>query len=157
MKRTPFKRKTAPAMRVAKQVGPEYNLRPHAPAVAIAQDDRLTVAVPKFTYVRDERLRDMCRAMPCQRCAWGTPDAGVTWAHSNLGRHGKGRSIKASDVYVAAMCARCHARLDQGNDWDADEKELVWLGAWRNTVKLALKWKTWPAGIEVPDLEEGSR
>lgn len=36
-------------------------------------------------------------------------------AHSNLLRHGKGKSLKASDAAIMALCHDyCHPQLDQG-------------------------------------------
>ncbi|MFY8041619.1 MAG: hypothetical protein ACOVOD_01715 [Rhodoferax sp.] len=139
----------SPAPKPAKQC--EYTPRPRTPA--LRRDDgkaRMTVPVPKTAYVRDERLRDMCRAMPCQHCGALGPGAGVTWAHSNWAEHGKGKGIKASDVYVAALCSVCHAELDQGRAWSAEEKKRNWLCAHHRTVAKAVIDGTWPEGVELP-------
>ena len=142
-------RKHAPT-KAAKQM--DYTPRPRAPAVAISDGKaRLCVPVPKFAYVRDERLRDMCRAMPCQHCGIEGEDAGVTWAHSNQLRHGKAKSLKASDVYVAALCHTCHAELDQGKTMDAAQKVALWEAAHRRTVDTAQAAGTWPADIPTPE------
>lgn len=116
---------------------------------------RMSVPVPKFAYVRDERLRDMCRALECQVCGAAGPDAGVTWAHSNSSTHGKGRGIKASDVYVAAMCHTCHAALDQGKGSRAENAD-TWRRAWARTVREALIRGIWPDGVPVPDTKEAA-
>lgn len=131
-----------------------YTPRPRAVAVAVRDDSaRMVVPAPKFQYVRDERLRDMCRAMACQHCGRGGPDAGVTWAHSNQAIHGKGHGIKASDIYVAAMCAVCHRELDQGKEWDEAVKVAVWTAAHRRTKLHALANGLWPRDIPCPGYE----
>ena len=118
---------------------------------------RMVVSAPKTAYVRDERLRDMCRAMACQHCGKSGPDAGVTWAHSNQGEHGKGKGIKASDVFVAAMCTACHSDLDQGKDWPQDVKVRVWEAAHRRTKLHALANGLWPKDIPCPGYESTTR
>lgn len=101
---------------------------------------------PKFSYIRDKRLRSMCQSMPCQSCG---SLAGSTWAHSNQARHGKGRSLKASDVYVAALCGACHHEVDQGRQSRA-ERLAMWEEAHAKTVAAAVKAGAWPSGVPVP-------
>ena len=127
----------------------EYEPRPREVARSVTPSG-LARVVPKFAYVRDIRLRDMCRAMSCQHCGAAGPDAGVTWAHSNQGRHGKAGAKKASDQFVAAMCATCHRELDQGRLWDQEEKVRIWETAHLRTVRLAVASGTWPTGIDPP-------
>ena len=161
MKRTELKRRTplrakAPPPRPVKTI--DYTPKPRP--VAVARHDgkaRMVVPVPKFAYVRDERLRDMCRAMCCQHCGKSGPDAGVTWAHSNQGEHGKGKGIKASDVYVAALCDSCHFQIDQGKDWPQDVKVRVWEAAHRRTKLHALANGLWPKDIPCPGYESTTR
>ena len=38
----------------------------------------------------------------------------TVWAHSNLHRHGKGRGLKAHDIFGCFACSACHRWLDQG-------------------------------------------
>lgn len=148
MKRTGFKPKFPP--RPAKQMD-SYTVKPRAAAVAIHDGKaRMVVPVPKFHYVRDERLRDMCRAMPCQHCGRSGADAGVTWAHSNQSIHGKSAAKKASDIYIAAMCFACHAELDQGRLWTKGERIEVWNAAHLKTVYTAVANNLWPSNIEPP-------
>ena len=151
MKRSAFRPKGAPLPREAKQC--DYVPRPREIAQPLRAADgraRLTVPVPKRIYIRDERIRDACRALPCQVCCADGPDAGVTWAHSNQGRHGHGRGIKASDVYVAALCAECHRELDQGKRDTRAQKVALWEAAHARTVALAVKLGLWPADIPPP-------
>jgi hypothetical protein len=144
--RKPWRAKHAPAARQAKQV--DYIARPRAVAIAAVE---LPMAEPmrKFEYVRDVRLRDMCRAMPCQHCG----AAGTTWAHSNWACHGKGKSIKASDIYVAALCAACHHDLDQGNVMTDFERWCMWRSAFGSTVAEAITRGLWPAGVPMPNMD----
>lgn len=151
LRRTPFRRK-APPQREVKTI--TYSPRPRAVAVADGVA-RMSVPVPKFGHVRDERLREMCRALECQACGAAGPDAGVTWAHSNELRHGKGKGIKASDIYVAAMCHACHCALDQGGA-DKAEKDATWHRAWSATVREAVARGLWPAGIPIPSTDEAA-
>jgi hypothetical protein len=113
--------------------------------------DRLAVPMPKTAYVRDERLRDMCRGMACQHCGAAGGHAGVTWAHSNWACHGKGKGIKASDQYVAALCTVCHQWLDQG-DGSAVHRWDMWHAAHIRTLVTALASGTWPPGLAQPDV-----
>ena len=148
MKRSSFKPKGFPPG-PAKQV--DYEPRPRAAAVAVHDGKaRMVVPVPKFHYVRDERLRSMCQSMACQNCGRAGPESGVTWAHSNWAIHGKGKSIKASDVYVAALCWLCHSMLDQGSAWTEAQKLMVWSQAHVKTIATATHEGTWPVGIPIP-------
>ena len=76
---------------------------------------------PKTKYLRDKKRLQACRSLPCQHC--GAEDGTVVAAHSNEGIHGKGRGIKASDEFVAALCFTCHANLDQGS---MSKEDLFW-------------------------------
>jgi hypothetical protein len=148
------------APRPAKQLD-GYTPRPRAPALLTMAGPGLLMAMvkpaPKFSYVRDERLRAMCRAMACQHCFGATcGNQGVTWAHSNQARHGKGKSIKASDQFVAAMGTACHAELDQGKTHTQAQKVAIWERAHARTVALALQLGAWPAGVQVPGIELGA-
>jgi len=58
-------------------------------------------------------------------------------AHANWGIYGKGMGQKAHDCFVAALCIRCHAELDQGKNLSADERQQMWESAFRKTL-LAL-------------------
>lgn len=135
--------------RQAKQC--DYIARPRAEAVAVYGPARMSVPVPKHAYIRDERLRDMCRAMTCQHCG---SHAAVTWAHSNQAQHGKGKSIKASDQFVAAMCQACHTELDQGSRWTREQRIAIWTDAHNRTVSTAIANGTWPDGVPVPTIDD---
>lgn len=73
-----------------------------------------------MTY-RNEKLRKLIRQLPCVNCG----SHGAQAAHSNLGVHGKGKSIKASDAAEMALCTACHAELDQGGIYTHEEAEAL--------------------------------
>ncbi len=102
----------------------------------------------KFTYVRSPKLLKACRQLACQHC--GRQDGTVCAAHSNQAAHGKGRSIKASDVFIAALCFTCHSALDQGRQWSREQREEIWLAAHRKTVALLVSLGLWPEDIPLP-------
>ena len=108
------------------------------------------VIKPKFEYVRSEALMRAYRMLPCQWPDCGVDDGTVCGAHSNWAIHGKGRSIKASDIYAASLCASHHTELDQGMRLSEDERKRNFAIAHARTVtKLALR-GLYPAGIRPP-------
>jgi hypothetical protein len=106
--------------------------------------------VGKFDYIRSPRLLRAVATIPCQHCGLvGQTQA----AHSNESRHGKGRGIKASDQYVAALCVSCHSMLDQGPSLTRLERRVMWFLAHQRTVRELLCRELWPASVPVPDVE----
>ena len=59
--------------------------------------------------MRDNKRLVAIRNLPCIRC--GNPDSQA--AHSNSSKHGKGRSIKSSDLFTIPLCHSCHSAFDQ--------------------------------------------
>jgi hypothetical protein len=49
-------------------------------------------------------------------------------------RDGKGRSLKAHDYRIAAMCFTCHTELDQGKNLSKEERVNMWEAAHRKTI-----------------------
>jgi hypothetical protein len=104
---------------------------------------------PKTEYVRSRQLLMAVASLPCQHCG----RHGMTQAaHANESSMGKGRGIKASDIYTAALCCYCHAELDQGKKWSREERATVWGDAWRKTVRTLLSEGMWPKNVPVPDI-----
>lgn len=140
--------KTAPR-RPAKQS--TYCARPRPVA-------RCTVALPmaepvrKFEYVRSPALMKAYRLIPCQSC--GADDGTVVGAHSNHACHGKGRSIKASDIYCASLCHKCHHDVDQSSWSGRQERKAKWLLAHQRTVQELLMRGLWPDGVMAPDVSK---
>jgi len=81
---------------------------------------------------RNKRLLEIVRQSPCQHCE--TRDGTVVAAHSNQLRDGKGRSIKAHDYRIAALCFTCHTELDQGHKLTKEERVYLWEEAHRKTI-----------------------
>lgn len=88
---------------------------------------------PKFAYIRNKKHLQAVAALPCQICF----KEGETQAsHSNSAKHGKGRSIKASDEFTAALCPSCHYEIDQGRTLTQTQRESMWDLAYTRTNKL---------------------
>ena len=84
---------------------------------------------PKFAYYRSvAHLRNVA-SLPCQCCG----AHGTQAAHSNESRMGKGRAIKASDEFTAALCPRCHSLVDASYSMTRAQREQMWQNA---------QWKT---------------
>jgi hypothetical protein len=91
---------------------------------------------PKFAYIRNKKHLKAVAALPCQLCFI----EGQTQAsHSNQSKHGKGRSIKASDEFTAALCQACHAEIDQGRTLTQTQRESMWDLAFERTKQLLNK------------------
>mgnify|MGYP001548500776 FL=1 len=71
--------------------------------------------------MRDAKRLAAIRRLPCIRC--GNPDSQA--AHSNSAKHGKGRGIKASDLFVIPLCAICHAAFDRFELGNRAESEVM--------------------------------
>ena len=81
---------------------------------------------------RNDKLLRAVRDAHCMNC--GGQDGTVVAAHSNQLRDGKGRSIKAHDYRIAALCYRCHMELDQGSKLSKEERITLWEDAHRATI-----------------------
>ena len=76
--------------------------------------------------MRDSKRLAAVRLLPCVRC--GHPDSQA--AHSNSAKHGKGRGIKASDLFVIPLCFKCHTAFDRfelGNRAESEAMFDQWL------------------------------
>ena len=71
--------------------------------------------------MRDSKRLAAIRKLPCIRC--GNPDSQA--AHSNSAKHGKGRSIKASDEFTVPLCHSCHGKFDRFELGNRDESEAM--------------------------------
>lgn len=67
-------------------------------------------AIPKDVEYRNAALVALARDQHCANCG---STHGVVSAHSNWAEHGKGKSRKAHDCFVAWLCWACHTWLDQ--------------------------------------------
>lgn len=102
----------------------------------------------KFLYRRSKSHLRNVAALPCQLCGL---DGQTQAAHSNQSIHGKGKGIKASDLYVAALCQACHYEIDQGNTMNKAERVAAWDVAFHRTVSQLLEWNMWPDTWDLPD------
>jgi hypothetical protein len=78
---------------------------------------------------RNKKLLEVVRDAPiCFNCGRHN-DGTIVAAHSNQGLHGKGRSLKADDCFIAALCYVCHSDLDQGTKLSREERVAMWNAA----------------------------
>mgnify|MGYP006288061779 CR=1 FL=1 len=101
----------------------------------------------KTQYVRNKRLLEIVASLNCQHCGHYQSQA----CHSNW-HGGKGRGIKASDQYVAALCQRCHFEVDQGPRLSKAQRQEMWTNAHLKTLHFLLLTDQWPRGVPVSDL-----
>ena len=81
-----------------------------------------------------KRLAEI-RKLPCVRC--GNPNSQA--AHSNSAKHGKGRSIKASDDFTVPLCHSCHFQFDTfqlGNRVESEAMFDRWLARVNRMLNL---------------------
>jgi hypothetical protein len=94
----------------------------------------------KHKYVRSKNLLKMVAELNCQLCGSGQH---VQAAHTNWGG-GKGRGIKASDEFTAALCQKCHMELDQGARLNKEQRRMLWQMAYQKTVAKLKGQGKWP-------------
>lgn len=88
--------------------------------------------------MRDNKRLAAIRNLPCIRC--GNPDSQA--AHSNSSKHGKGRGIKSSDLFVIPLCHSCHAAFDRfelGNRAESEAMFDRWLERTNRMLKMESK------------------
>ena len=78
-----------------------------------------------------KRLAEI-RKLPCVRCGNLNSQA----AHSNSAKHGKGRSIKASDQFTIPLCAICHAAFDRFELGNRAESEAMFEKWWVRVERM---------------------
>jgi hypothetical protein len=96
--------------------------------------------IPKFSYFRSKNHLKNVASLACQNCGI---EGQTQAAHSNWAEHGKGRGIKASDEFVAALCQTCHAELDQGQHLSKDQRRQMWDEAYRKTKERLKEENKW--------------
>jgi len=101
---------------------------------------------PKFQYIRSKALLKAVASLPCQLCGHPWTQA----AHSNQAIHGKGRGIKASDIYTAALCLHHHHEIDQGKTLSKQDRIDAWNYAHQKTVQELVGRGLWPENIPKP-------
>lgn len=138
-------------------------VRPPRPPIQLSQTksrgkivrcDEGSEGVQKTDYVRSPALMRAYRRLPCQNC--GADDGTVCGAHSNWAEHGKAKQRKASDIYCASLCYRCHSDLDQGAWMPGAERYLMWSRAHTLTIATLIA-KSQEPGREAMRLRETLR
>jgi hypothetical protein len=103
--------------------------------------------INKFNYFRSKNHLKNVASLPCQICfSEGQTQA----AHSNQLIHGKGRGIKSSDEYTAALCFSCHTIVDTSNSLTKMERIGMWRTAHERTVELLNELGLWPKDVPQP-------
>lgn len=97
--------------------------------------------IPKFNYYRSKKHLKNVASLPCQNCYI---EDQTQAAHSNWAEHGKGRSIKASDEFTAALCQTCHTELDSGARLSKEQRRMLWDMAYQRTVIRLKSQGLWP-------------
>lgn len=93
---------------------------------------------------RDQYLLSAVRELPCQFQIPGVCEGGANSdpCHSNQQRHGKGKSLKAHDIFVAAGCRACHRCVDQGMTLSREDRIHYWSVAHERTMLIL-----WQRGV----------
>jgi hypothetical protein len=74
-----------------------------------------------MSHYRNPKLLEAIRKLPCAQCG----RHGTQAAHSNLAKHGKGKSTKASDAATFPLCPDCHREFDQGGIFNKHAAETI--------------------------------
>lgn len=131
MKRSEMRRSDKPMSRGTKGLAPGKGL---ARGAGMKRADKPIRKASKTNAKREKTGEDkLCRGQPCYLAIPGccTRDiATVVPCHSNQIRHGKGKGIKALDVFTVPGCRACHAEIDQGMRFTKEEKFAIWDSAY---------------------------
>ncbi|EPG8070886.1 hypothetical protein LJD53_001171 [Acinetobacter baumannii] len=82
--------------------------------------------------MRSKKRLSEIRALPCVRCGYPHSQA----AHSNSGKHGKGKGIKASDAFTVPLCYKCHHLFDTYQLGTRQESEALFDGWLEKTERM---------------------
>jgi len=102
--------------------------------------------IPKFSYFRSKAHLKNVASLACQNCGI---EGQTQAAHSNWAEHGKGRGIKASDEYTAALCQTCHMELDSGARLSKEQRRSLWQMAYQKTVNRLKANGKWPKELDL--------
>jgi len=144
-RKTPIQRSKAPARREAKQIGPEYTLKPRAVAVAVAGPARASVAVPKERLLQHAGYMGAVRDLNCYRCG-AYPRS--QFCHADiLGKGGKGKSIKSDCRLGWPGCAACHHFVGTSGMLSKAERHAFEAAAGQRTRAEIRQRGLWPANL----------
>jgi len=100
------------------------------------------IARPKQQYFRSRKHLMNVASLPCQNCY---VDGQTQAAHSNwVDLGGKGRGLKSSDEYTAALCQSCHGMIDSGARLTKEQRRDLWVMAWQKTMAKLKGQGKWP-------------
>lgn len=99
----------------------------------------------KFDYFRSKRHLRNVAALPCQICG---REGHSQAAHGNESAFGKGKGIKSSDEFTAALCCDCHADIDSGRGMSREQRRLSWYLAHLQTRAKLEEAGLWPAELQ---------
>lgn len=105
------------------------------------------ISIQKYEYIRSPKLLMAVRSLSCQSC--GREDGTIVAAHTNWGG-GKGRSVKASDNHIAALCYICHTACDQSALLSREQRMKLWVVAHYRTVRKLTQTGMWPSEVPIP-------
>jgi len=103
--------------------------------------------IPKFKYFRSKQHLKNVASLPCQHCGL---EGSTQAAHSNWAKYGnKGKGVKASDEYTAALCVNHHYEIDQGSKLTKEERIDMWEKAHRKTIERLIELDLWPDEVKI--------
>lgn len=130
MKRSPMKRGTSEL----KRSGPLTTKKP------MARGDSLLARAAKPMRQRSKTNANprpatgeakLCKGQLCYlRIPGVCTGAARDPCHSNQAAHGKGKGIKAHDIFTVPGCRPCHDELDMGHRFTREEKFALWDAAY---------------------------
>lgn len=89
-------------------------------------------------YFRSPDLLKLAAGESCTLRFPGCVEGPCCSAHSNLAKHGKGKSIKAHDCFICWACSPCHSILDQGKQYTREQKTDAFQRAHEETLPKLL-------------------
>ena len=98
------------------------------------------------------KIDKLCHGQECYLrlfCCTNDP-ATVVPAHANEIKLGKGKGIKANDIYTVPACYSCHKEIDQGKALSKSERRI----AWRKAYNAWAVYRKQHYGIEFEPLPE---
>jgi hypothetical protein len=104
---------------------------------------------PKTEYIRSQKHLKAVASLSCMNCG---AIHNVQAAHANWSEYGKGKGIKASDIYTAALCLSCHYEIDQGANLTKNQRKELWVKAHKKTVETLVMNREWIASVPLPDV-----
>ena len=96
-----------------------FKLRAPSTAVMTRVDRSTTAPAPKEGRHESTAWRRAVAGLPCVLCG---RQGETQCAHRN---EGKGLGLKTDDALTAALCAACHSAIDQGKEFNREERRQL--------------------------------